>query len=219
MTTPHVFEAIAAVMGDLAAEGISKSRRNSQQGYNFRGIDEVYNALSSVLAKHKLVITPRALARTCEERQTKSGGALFYVTVDMEFILTSAVDGSTVTARTFGEAMDSADKATNKAMSAAYKYMAMQQFCIPTEGDNDADANTHDVAPRRAVDPAAADFAISGLRAHSDSPTKFKAFWNANKDGWKGVMEDSEYARVVGIMKEIAATFAKTEAPAEEVFA
>lgn len=156
MTTPHVFEAIAAVMGDLAAEGISKSRRNSQQGYNFRGIDEVYNALSSVLAKHKLVITPRALARSCEERQTKSGGALFYVTVDMEFILTSAVDGSTVTARTFGEAMDSADKATNKAMSAAYKYMAMQQFCIPTEGDNDADAVTHDVAPsgRQASRPA-----------------------------------------------------------------
>lgn len=153
MTTPHVFEAIAAVMGDLAAEGISKSRRNSQQGYNFRGIDEVYNALSSVLAKHKLVITPRALARTCEERQTKSGGALFYVTVDMEFVLTSAMDGTSITARTFGEAMDSADKATNKAMSAAYKYMAMQQFCIPTEGDNDADANTHDVAPRQRPAP------------------------------------------------------------------
>jgi hypothetical protein len=156
MTVPHVFEAIASVMADLSAEGISKSRKNQQQGYSFRGIDEVYNALSSVLAKHKLVITPRALARTCEERQTKSGGALFYVTVDMEFVLTSAVDGSTVTARTFGEAMDNADKATNKAMSAAYKYMAMQQFCIPTEGDNDADGHTPDVASRKAPDYTAA---------------------------------------------------------------
>ena len=41
--------------------------------------------------------------------------------------------------------MDTADKATNKAMSAAYKYMAMEVFCIPTEGDNDADATTHEV--------------------------------------------------------------------------
>ena len=53
------------------------------------------------------------------------------------------------TIRTYGEAMDSADKATNKAMSAAYKYAAIQAFCIPTEGDNDADATTHDVAPRQ----------------------------------------------------------------------
>src|SRR5690606_19364534 len=55
-----------------------------------------------------------------------------------------------------GEAMDSADKATNKAMSAAYKYAAFQTFCIPTEGDNDADATTHEVAPlaqRMADDP------------------------------------------------------------------
>jgi len=45
--------------------------------------------------------------------------------------------------------MDSGDKATNKAMSAAYKYMAFQTFAIPTEGDNDADAHTHEVASKR----------------------------------------------------------------------
>ena len=48
--------------------------------------------------------------------------------------------------------MDSADKATNKAMSAAYKYMAMQTFCIPTEGDNDADASHHEI--RREAEPS-----------------------------------------------------------------
>ena len=41
--------------------------------------------------------------------------------------------------------MDSGDKATNKAMSAAYKYMAFQTFAIPTQGDNDADGQTHEV--------------------------------------------------------------------------
>jgi hypothetical protein len=44
--------------------------------------------------------------------------------------------------------MDRSDKATNKAMSAAYKYAAFMAFAIPTEGDNDADATTHEVAAR-----------------------------------------------------------------------
>jgi hypothetical protein len=50
--------------------------------------------------------------------------------------------------------MDMADKATNKAMSAAYKYACLQAFCIPTEGDNDADASTPDVAPSMKPDVA-----------------------------------------------------------------
>jgi hypothetical protein len=142
-----VYHAIAAVMAEIGTDGISKNRKNQQQGYNFRGIDEVYNALSPILSKHKLCILPRILAREVLERQTKSGGALFYVTVEAEFDLVCAEDGSKHTIRTFGEAMDSADKATNKAMSAAYKYAAMQAFCIPTEGDNDADATSYEVAP------------------------------------------------------------------------
>jgi hypothetical protein len=74
---------------------------------------------------------------------------LFYITVEAEFDLVSAEDGSKHTARTFGEAMDSGDKGTNKAMSAAYKYMAFQTFAIPTEGDNDADGHTHNVVANK----------------------------------------------------------------------
>lgn len=144
-----VYEAIAAVTADMAKDGISKDRKNQQQGYQFRGIDDVYNALSPMLARHHLCILPRILSRELVERQTMKGGVLFYVTVEAEFDFVSAEDGSKHTVKTFGEAMDSADKATNKAMSAAYKYAAMQAFCIPTEGDNDADAHTHDVAPRQ----------------------------------------------------------------------
>ena len=142
-----VYQAIAAVMKDMAAQGISKDRRNQQQGYNFRGIDDVYNALAPIMSKHGLVVLPRVLSRECVERQSAKGGALFYVTVEVEFDFVCAEDESKHTVKIYGEAMDSADKATNKAMSAAYKYAAMQAFCIPTEGDNDADATTHQVAP------------------------------------------------------------------------
>ena len=144
-----VYQAINKVQAALAVTGISKDRTNTQgSGYKFRGIDDVYNAVAPLLAEHGLCILPRVLTRVCEERTSKNGGALFYVTVEAEFDFVSAEDGSKHTVRTFGEAMDSGDKATNKAMSAAYKYAAFQAFSIPTEGDNDADAVTHQVSPR-----------------------------------------------------------------------
>ena len=144
----NVYQAISAVQKDLSTQGISKDRKNTQgSGYAFRGIDDVYNALAPFLAKHGLCILPRVLNRESVERQSKAGGALFYITVEVEFDLV-AEDGSKHTIKTYGEAMDSGDKATNKAMSAAYQYACMQSFCIPTEGDNDADAQTHQVAPK-----------------------------------------------------------------------
>lgn len=148
-----VYKAINKVQEALSQAGISKDRRNQQQGYNFRGIDDVYNVLSPLLAKHGLCILPRMLSRQCEERQTAKGGTLFYVTVEAEFDFVCAEDGSKHTVKTFGEAMDSGDKATNKAMSAAYKYAAFQAFAIPTEGDNDADAHTHEVTASRQQTP------------------------------------------------------------------
>ncbi len=142
-----VYQAIAAVQAELAKTGIAKSRKNKQgEGYMFRGIDDVYAALAPLLAAHKLCVIPRVMQRDIAERTSSKGNPLFYVTVHAEFDFVSAEDGSKHTAATFGEAMDSSDKATNKAMSAAYKYAAFMTFAIPTEGDNDADASTHDVA-------------------------------------------------------------------------
>jgi hypothetical protein len=111
----------------------------------FRGIDAVYGALSPLLAQYKLCVLPRVVERTVSEQQSKNGGILFYTTLKVEFDFVSAEDGSKHTVCTVGEAMDSGDKSSNKAMSAAYKYACFQAFCIPTEGDNDADAHTHEV--------------------------------------------------------------------------
>lgn len=148
MTTAHVYEAINAVQEDLSKIGISKDQKNQQQGFSFRGIDDVLNALSALLAKHKLVIMPVVTERNMVERQTRSGGILFCVTIAVDYTLVSAVDASSHTVRIYGEAADHGDKATNKAMSAAYKYMAIQTFAIPTKGDNDPDATTHEIVAR-----------------------------------------------------------------------
>lgn len=150
-TAPHVYTAINQVQSVMAKEGIAKTRRNTQgSGYNFRGVDDVMNALAGHLAEAKLMILPRAITKECAERESKSGGALFYTTIKMEFDFVSAVDGSKHTVCMFGEAMDSGDKSSNKAASAAFKYACFQAFCIPTESDNDADAHTHEVATKAA---------------------------------------------------------------------
>jgi len=148
-----VYKAISAVARDMAEVGISKDRENRQQGFAFRGIDQVYNALAPMLAKHGLVILPRITERTVTERVTQKGAVLFYVVVKAEFDFVATEDGSSHTVVTYGEAMDSGDKATNKAMSIAYKYAAFQTFCIPTEQTAvDPDAEVHHVTPQAAED-------------------------------------------------------------------
>lgn len=182
---PKVYLAMSNVLGILAEHGITKGRKNEQQGYAFRGIDDIYNFLSNSLAKEKLLIIPRTLTRQVSERETKNGGALFYVVVEMEFDFVCAIDGSKHTARMVGEAMDSADKATNKAQSAAYKYVCLQTFCIPTEGmpgepnGNDADAVTQPTiqpANKKATPaPAAAPAAASAAKVTPTPATPAKA--------------------------------------------
>ena len=142
-----VYAAINAVQRELASVGIAKAQQNHHDRYQFRGIDDVYNALAPALARHGLVILPRVTEREVTERSSRSGGAMFYVVLRIEFDFVAAEDGSTHTVVAFGEAMDRSDKATNKAMSAAYKYAAFQTFCIPTEGAPDADADTPEVSP------------------------------------------------------------------------
>lgn len=145
-----VYQAINAVQKAMCKNGLSKDRTASGfgAGYAFRGIDDLYNALSPILADHGLVIIPRCLERT-ESIRDSGSKKLYFVTVKMEFDFISAEDGTKHTACTYGEAMDSGDKATNKAMSIAYKYACFQTFAIPTEGDNDPDATIHEPAPAR----------------------------------------------------------------------
>ncbi|EKN3530450.1 ERF family protein [Yersinia enterocolitica] len=176
-----VYKAIAAVAKDLSEIGIAKDSRNAQQGFQFRGIDAVYNALSPSLVRNGLVILPRITERTVSERVTQKGGVLFYVVVKAEFDFVSVEDGSIHTVVTFGEAMDSGDKATNKAMSIAYKYAAFQAFCIPTEETAaDPDAEIHQPAPRT-PDQILADFTSQASNCQSlDELTGiYKPAWNA----------------------------------------
>lgn len=203
----EVYKAISAVQEELASMGIAKNSKNQQQGFMFRGIDAVYNALAPLLAKHKLCILPRCLSRECNERTTAKGGVLFYVNVHAEFDFVSAVDGSKHTVAMFGEAMDSGDKATNKAMSTAYKYAAFQAFCIPTEETaTDADNETHYVAPNHvkkpAVTPEYIESWVAALGRCKDSPELKATFADAWKNTDHAPAVKAEYDKLKIILEQ-----------------
>ena len=144
--TKKVYEAINRVMESLVKVGIGKDRENTDQKFMFRGIDDVYNALSQKLVESKLCILPSLVSREVSQRTTASGKTTYNVAVTVDYAFVSSEDGSVHVVRTCGEANDTQDKSSGKAMSMAYKTMAFEAFCIPLEGANDADAGNGDSA-------------------------------------------------------------------------
>lgn len=145
-----IYRLIPQVMRTVGA--VEKGRRNEQQGYRFRGIDDLYNAMQQPMADAGIFCVPYVLERHREERQTQKGGTLFYTTLTVRHTF-YAPDGSSVDCVTIGEAMDSGDKSSNKAMSAAMKYALIEVFCIPTADAKDTDDDSPRVKPRHAPPP------------------------------------------------------------------
>lgn len=145
---PQIYQAMVDIMRDTAA--IDKSSRNQQQGFNYRGIDSVYNVLHGVLAKHGVFMTSEILDKSREERTNQKGTVLAFTSLRMKYTFW-AQDGSNISTTVEGEGMDSGDKSSNKAMAIAHKYALLQAFLIPTEEIRDPDAESHEVAPQQSV--------------------------------------------------------------------
>ena len=150
-----VHRAIHAVMKGCLARGLGKNGYNSHQKFNFRSIDDAYALLSELLVEHDLIITPYMTDIKSEIVATKNSKGYptntNYVTVTVEYRFVCVTDGSERVVKSPGEAFDTGDKATSKAMSMAYKAMAFQAFHIPLEGQRtpDADRDTYE----RDIDP------------------------------------------------------------------
>ena len=138
-TTPAIYKAIIGVMAEINA--IGKDRKNQQQGFAYRGIDDVMNELHAALTKNKVFVVPEVLNEERSTGKTRNGGDLFYTRLKIRFTFYTD-DGSSVSAVVIGEAMDSGDKASNKALSIGLKYAMLQVFCIPTEDEKDPDAQS-----------------------------------------------------------------------------
>lgn len=141
-----VNQTIIAIMREVGA--IGKERKNAQQGYNFRGIDDAMNALHGLFAKHGLFSTSEVIKQTREERATKNGGVLIYTILNMRYTF-HALDGSTVQTELIGEGMDSGDKSSNKSLAVSLKYALLQMFMIPTRELIDPENDNPEPSPRK----------------------------------------------------------------------
>lgn len=136
-----IYKQICSVMQEINA--IGKDRRNQTQNFQYRGIDDVMNELHSVLAKCGVFVVPQVLDEARSTGKTKNGGDMFYTRLKIKFTF-YAEDGSFIESVVIGEAMDTGDKASNKALSVGLKYALLQVFCIPTEDEKDPDAQSHE---------------------------------------------------------------------------
>lgn len=141
---PHIVGAMHRIMAGLGS--IKKEQKNREQGFQFRGIDQVYNAIHPLMVEYGVYCRPydtQIVAR--KERTTQRGGVLAFTVVSVCYDMISAVDGSVQRiGPVLGEGMDSGDKSTSKALAIAHKYALLQAFCVPTEDvvDPDRDAYT-----------------------------------------------------------------------------
>lgn len=120
-----------AVLDVMAAVG-SVNKGSMQQGFAFRGIDAILNAISPAMRDHGLTIHPTKVEHRRGIQKFSGGkeGSCIDVIVDYAF---TGPDGSSFTSQVAAEATDVGDKATAKAMSVALRTCLIQTFALPTE--------------------------------------------------------------------------------------
>ena len=181
--TPLIYTKLVEVMRDIGS--IGKGQRNAQQGFNFRGIDDVMNALYPALTKHGVFIAPRILERKEEIRSVVRGngkaGVDKHVSITISYTF-YAQDGSSVAIATVGEGIDSGDKATNKALSSAFKYALLQAFSIPTADMEEADRTTLEMGSELKSEASAPE---SSESASLEAPEKEESTAKPAKSGFR----------------------------------
>jgi ERF superfamily len=147
--TIHVL--MGRILAELPAVGKGSKAPAGMGGYSFRGIDDTLNALNPILSRHGVFFMPFVEKRRDSDRETGKGGTLWMVSLRVRYRFYGPL-GDWVDCVVEGEGSDSGDKATQKAMTAAMKYMLFQVFAISTQEVGEMDAERHEVpetSPRR----------------------------------------------------------------------
>jgi hypothetical protein len=140
-----VHEAVTAVMETVRE--VRKDGRNTQQNFNFRGVDAVVNAVSPAMRKVGLTVHPSRVTRETSGKQLSGGKTATSIEVTVDYTFTGP-EGDTFTAQVVAEAFDLGDKATAKAMSVAYRTCLLQTFALPTD-DQDPDEQNYEQESRQ----------------------------------------------------------------------
>ena len=187
MTTMTIAQALSEVMKTVG--GIAKKDRNQAQGFNFRGIDSVVNAVSPALQKFGVIVVPSVedySYETVEIGRNRTAMGHVKVKVTYTFIGPSA---DAIKATVVGEAMDSGDKATAKAMSVAFRTALLQALCLPTD-EPDPDATSYERSNASDVLAPSAVFLKITQATNINELAEVGAYIQTNKDGYDaGILE------------------------------
>lgn len=182
MSAKTVQQAWADVMADV--QGLGKHQRtDSGNRFNFRGVDDVMNAVGPVLRKHGVSVVPTAVTHAPEAYATKSGTAMRNVTVVVSYAIHGPA-GDTMPGAAAGEASDAGDKATPKAMSVAFRTFLLQSLCLPTD-ERDPDMEQHE----RAAEPTPQELAEQVYTGLLDSTTEAEAREWGNRAHGRGLLD------------------------------
>ena len=137
-----IYRALVNIADGLRKEGIAKGKKCAGGGnFAYRGIDDVYAAVSPLLAANSVIIRPVMIERL----EDVQAGKMRLVRINVQYEAISAEDGSSVSFAGIGEGCDTSDKAAGKALSYAYKTAIFQLFAVPVAGQDDPDQIVHNV--------------------------------------------------------------------------
>jgi hypothetical protein len=138
---------LAQVAFDLGP--IGKTEQNKEQGFNYRGIEQILAKAGPLMAAAGIVWLPKVIDRQVEiilVGKYQKPWRLVSLTVEYRIV---GPKGDAVTCVSYGEGFDPGDKSGNKAMSGAFKYALLQVLGI-SSGHHDADSDpAPDIAGRR----------------------------------------------------------------------
>ena len=180
--TLNVQQAWAAVMAEV--QGLGKHQRtDSGNRFNFRGVDDVMNAVGPVLRKHGVAVVPTAVTHHPEDVTTTKGARMRNVTVLVTYAIHGPA-GDSMPGAAAGEAADSGDKATPKAMSVAFRTFLLQSLCLPTD-EPDPDREQYERAP----EPTPQELAQQVYTGLLDSTTEAEAREWGNRAHARGLLD------------------------------
>lgn len=192
-TLPNVQQAWAAVMADVQGLGKHGSVTAGPARFNFRGVDDVMNAVGPVLRTHGVSVVPTAVEHHPEDVTTSKGSKMRNVTVLVSYAIHGPA-GDSMTGAAAGEAADSGDKATPKAMSVAFRTFLLQSLCLPTD-EPDPDQHQYE----RAAVETPAQTAVRGMAqaVHGEALERVVAWAQA-----QGLAQDPDVVRALLAARE-----------------
>lgn len=193
---PLIYSKVADAMHDI--EAIGKNQKNQQQGFKYRGIDDVYNDLHAIFARHRIFTTTEIVDERSEERTTSKGSLLLYRILKVKYTM-YAEDGSSIYGIIVGEGMDSGDKASNKAMAIAHKYFLTQLFIIPTSEAKDPDGESYELKVPKVRASTNSALPLSGSKRNYHDEWK----QNANKIRSAAFIEQIDHAVDIDTLKNV----------------